>query len=1354
MAILATIVCASALSYEWRVNAKPKVNEHLVRPSSLLSLDELVRPTHYSTNQVDCVPEITLSDITVPEPSGFLIYRSYRLGTISRPPSGQCPDLPYSFDYQITDGTATVVLDYLPNPHSDDLEVPVMSGTLSSPFTNRNTGVALYFWLFDDGYKAHVDNVDETFFVDFSNPVGIRLLNTRVKVTIKDPEAKPLITEVQRTYFGYFLKGFDENNIFDVRVDWKGTPGRVQFRVNNNAPFEVNGNASGASQAFNMTTAFPASFSPSTIQITPINGEGAIGDTRTEEIHVFPHPTWLQTALALNPLALSFSTNPGEVRANFNVVIPREPHRFLVPIPPSVPFIGGEFGVRSAQGRFKGFASSTGTGNLNLSGALSFVGMQQQLDGSVSGNGNLLLNSSGLSLTSASFNMGFSGTFRKEAKLIDAIPFLARLDRFPPIRRFVNSSKLRGEVTPFLDIGLNWKQDPATSDLVFQDGTGQIGVKMRGVLSTKVNDRIQFKAWVAGGGSMMVGVPAPYVRSFDLNFEAAARLQFDYFFKNLGLGIAYRCTWVPSSGQTNCSAAESLTEPPEVANSPNSKLELIRHQYDEYGKYESFNLTSDVLKGQVRIPPSAPADGTIVSNVFPGAEPSILPVTGNNKMLLWVRQSPSLPVLQSTDIAWSYYDGTNWSAPAVVVSDSRAELSPVAGLDSNGNVVAAWLRIKDPAFTTSISAFDDLPLFYKQLEVVSAVFNPATRTWSNVNALTDDTALDTGLRLASDSNGNLLLTWQSNPAGEFTATSSAPAALKSSSWNGSSWNAPQSIAENLSNVSEHTVAVRGNNAFLILPRDPDPNTANDEYLLSYSWNGTSWSQSTTFAAGNTDNQLPSAVYDATGEGQIIWRRGSDLVQASLSNPTPRMIRQGSESVAFNNLRLLSNPEGNLTLIWQEIASNGPSGIFAQIYDPLSQTWSLDLQLQADQRMSRDVRGYYGEDGQMHLAYLSTEILRTSKTVVIDGQAVTITNIPVDGASDLRLLERPVTNDLAVSNHDLILTPELPDIGQSAIAELDVKNAGDLAANNFQVNLYAGDPDMGGILVGSVRVTTPIIAGDHRVLSIPFSNLIGGDIVAVVDALDEVTELTNANNRATVHLTLAPQSHTINGRVSVGPTGLSGVVMSITSPTSSGPVSGAVTTSSTGTYSFANLPAGRSYTVTPAKTNYVFSPGSKSYATLSTNQPDQNFAATLLPVLVSEETSTRAIALDSVTWQRDPFPLLSPIPWGADRNTRVMLFAMNVDLLPGEGISVVTAEAEDGTHQRYSLPVEHVGRVPGFNWLTCVIVRLNNGMPDIGDVLVNITVRGVPSNRVRLGMGRTGGGLPDDLGAVPTPGRHP
>ncbi|HEX8149170.1 MAG TPA: heme-binding protein [Pyrinomonadaceae bacterium] len=140
-----------------------------------------------------------------------------------------------------------------------------------------------------------------------------------------------------------------------------------------------------------------------------------------------------------------------------------------------------------------------------------------------------------------------------------------------------------------------------------------------------------------------------------------------------------------------------------------------------------------------------------------------------------------------------------------------------------------------------------------------------------------------------------------------------------------------------------------------------------------------------------------------------------------------------------------------------------------------------------------------------------------------------------------------------------------------------------------------------------------------------------------------------------------------------------------------------------------------------------------------------------PVLVSQAGSTRAVALEASTRVPEPFAPTAPVRFGPDDRTRLMLFAMNLHLAPGEDPAALTADAEDAARRTYALAVEHVGPVPGQEWMSSIVVRLNEQLAaDAGDVLVRVTYRGAPSNRVRVALGHVGGGPPDDPGSVPTP----
>ncbi|MCA1579194.1 MAG: metallophosphoesterase [Acidobacteria bacterium] len=118
-----------------------------------------------------------------------------------------------------------------------------------------------------------------------------------------------------------------------------------------------------------------------------------------------------------------------------------------------------------------------------------------------------------------------------------------------------------------------------------------------------------------------------------------------------------------------------------------------------------------------------------------------------------------------------------------------------------------------------------------------------------------------------------------------------------------------------------------------------------------------------------------------------------------------------------------------------------------------------------------------------------------------------------------------------------------------------------------------------------------------------------------------------------------------------------------------------------------------------------------------------------PKLLIEEVTGSAIVLDSVTWLREPFPVVTANNFSLDARTRVVLFATHVNLTLGEDTSVITAQAEDSQNRVFPLTVEFVRKVPRFDWLTQLIVKLPDELINVGEVQVSITVRGKSSNKV-------------------------
>ena len=118
----------------------------------------------------------------------------------------------------------------------------------------------------------------------------------------------------------------------------------------------------------------------------------------------------------------------------------------------------------------------------------------------------------------------------------------------------------------------------------------------------------------------------------------------------------------------------------------------------------------------------------------------------------------------------------------------------------------------------------------------------------------------------------------------------------------------------------------------------------------------------------------------------------------------------------------------------------------------------------------------------------------------------------------------------------------------------------------------------------------------------------------------------------------------------------------------------------------------------------------------------------VPVLLSEEGTNRALALDSVTFRHEPFSLSNPLNFSSDQRTRLLLLSANLDLQPGDDASIVTAEANG-----FPLTVEWVGRLPNFDWITVVIARLPNELENSNQALISLTARNQSSNQVMVAL---------------------
>ena len=108
------------------------------------------------------------------------------------------------------------------------------------------------------------------------------------------------------------------------------------------------------------------------------------------------------------------------------------------------------------------------------------------------------------------------------------------------------------------------------------------------------------------------------------------------------------------------------------------------------------------------------------------------------------------------------------------------------------------------------------------------------------------------------------------------------------------------------------------------------------------------------------------------------------------------------------------------------------------------------------------------------------------------------------------------------------------------------------------------------------------------------------------------------------------------------------------------------------------------------------------------------------------------------------------------DSKITLYVSDLQLMKGEGANAFRLYAEDGRGHLYRFPVLDIQQSAELKNMWAVTVLLTDEVgyyePPAadGDVLIYLTWRGMASNKVRLGLGKTGGDIKESRDARPTP----
>jgi hypothetical protein len=954
-----------------------------------------------------------------------------------------------------------------------DTGTPIADATVTAQGGNSATTDSKGFYQFTlgtgDSYTISVSKTGYYTRTGTFSLAGVQY--KRLNAMLKKAGAQPAITNVSSQYGRIFLEGLTVNNRYTVSVDWNGAePGVVKFAVNG-VVSEVAATGGEVTQSFNMGSAFKAGFGAQTnnLQIVAVTKEGV--RSAVEKLHpiVVPLPAWATSLGAFGQIQaengiVTYKLNKAWPAEAIEIQINEKTLGFLWKAWSLFPLVGGRnFGIPGTQAYLDVEAKTDGSGTVEVGGKTGFQAAGQEIGSKLGGKGTVQYEpGKGLEWKGASLIVGIDGTIKKEVGPVTLIPALEGAVNLGygvgrTIQWFNSMAKIEGTVKAGANLDLQ---------IVGSDGT--IGFKAaEGDMSNGVGvgmaaDLAKLKVNVTGGGTNKASWQFPANPGYLKRVEAelSAKIAMDLWLFTKEFSATHTFVHPAEAGAQSLAALPA--EPP--------GFQPVSRDFLNAGPYNLFVPGISVLRsplnieGTVRtVQATLGAETPVVVGVYPQSEPAIA-AAGGKAALAYVYFDPAKTTLQATDIYFSFDNGAGFPQPAAIRSDTRAEFSPALAFDGEGKVVAVWERVKEANFTGT-----EIEQMAAQMEIVYAAYNPATAQWTEPVALTDNTWLDHSPMLKQTPDGGLLLVWQSNPGNLLIGDAVTPTTVHYALWNGSGFGAPGTLPGTFENCLTFSLAYRGSGALLAYTRDMDGDLATtaDEEIFYNLFDGSAWGGAVRVTDDAVADVNPQVMYRADGAPEMVWRRDAALVRLTdWAAGSYETIRPGSDSATFADFRATIDPDSRLVLYWQGIDPQGID-IFYSVYDVQNASWSGDLRLTRDPDMERDFQGLFSADGIFHLVYNKQNL--------------------ATGAVALYQLNYALAADAALFAEGLSVAPANPASGMETVLTARVENSGDVALRNLSVAFYLGDPDGGGVLIGTAAAEPALVkAGGSGTASIAWT----------------------------------------------------------------------------------------------------------------------------------------------------------------------------------------------------------------------------------------------------------------------------
>ena len=977
------------------------------------------------------------------------------------------------------------------------------------------------------------------------------------------PSDKPVVQSVQLNPQYCFLADRGLQTQLNVTINWLTfTPRRVELREGTR--LLASNSTAGATTTFplDIDARFPGgSPRPYNLVVTAI-GTGPGGEATSlsveQPLHVFPWPAFLE------PLKSQAVTNAQSIALDFS--LSTKEHKVTLPVIGRFGYefgLGGSFDYGLTDGSWEaalGLSASGEQGNrgrrpkipsfTNYGRPRFYIGnreLELAIFARAAGTG---LPSYGIQVKEIAGGMSLSARLElSRYSLLDLIgPGLTIAARNLAGENFVRNFSVRLDALPEISgEGVFAPRWP----LNFKEATLSLGLGLEAVYEPKLAGK-SAKVYLGGKATGTFGLPEPIFRN--VNFKGYAGIKFDawvfsYKEEYVFLDYTFPGRRLPSGSYpipggmllaaTDNSTGWSQSERSwrnagneqflPLAAGPGRRLDA--EQSDNVAALEQFSrMAAAPSPGAVYQPPAtgpgrrlisdptlpAGVDLPLLANVYPGSSPS-LAARGSDLMLLYVRDTGAANPAQFTEIAWTRYNGTSWSAPQALASNPSAQFRPQVVYGANGDAIAVFERVKDAAYSGS-----DLPTYAGLMEICWSRWNSATQTWSAPATLTENAILDFEPRLAGPmADGSLVACWRESSAGQLDASPSAPQRLMSARWSPATgtWSAPVALlaadegllAFDLSAGADTTVVT------WCVDGDGDSATPNDSEIFYRVFTAGAWGAATALTADALPDGNPQVWVDATGNASLVWNKNGALV-LSRNFAAPAAIRDTAEGLTVAEYSLTGGPGGNLVLIWQDMGQSG-SDTFYRVYDPASALWSQDTRMSADSDVEKDFSPVWDAVGNLTIAYNNSPVTLGTVSVATQGAGtVQVENVPQSGQMSLLLAKRAIVRDLAIVPASLKTTGLGYAPGQVVNVTCGVANTGNVAVNAPVVAFFIGDPAAGGLEIQRQTLSGWLAGSETREVTFAWTIPAPAQtrfLHVVIDPDKSVTEFSETNNGASI-----------------------------------------------------------------------------------------------------------------------------------------------------------------------------------------------------------------------------------------------